>query len=57
MVKFCIRKSIDMTMSLKADRDDLEGTLKKCGAIENVILDNGNAKTAAINFGVSHFSH
>ncbi len=40
-------------MSLKSDRNDVDGTLNKCRAIENVILDNGNAKTAAINYGVS----
>lgn len=52
VVKFCIRKSVDLTMSLKADRNDIEGTQNKYRAIENVILENGNAKTAAINYGV-----
>lgn len=56
VVKFCIRKSVDLTMSLKADRNDVEGTQNKYRAIEDVILENGNAKTAAMNYGVSNLT-
>ncbi|KAI6181545.1 hypothetical protein M3Y98_00840500 [Aphelenchoides besseyi] len=57
LTKYCIRKSVDLTIT-RGERNDITSTLNKCNAIETIILENANCKTAAasnnINYSTLH---